>query len=76
MKKGPNTGQDSPTLAALRAARGTGRRRSRKTPVSDRAVIYCRCSTEEQRVSGLGLKAQEEAIRAECSRRGLEVVAV
>ncbi len=39
-------------------------------------VAYCRVSTEEQAVSGLGLAAQEKAIRAECGRRGLPLVAV
>ena len=39
-------------------------------------VAYLRVSTEEQAVSGLGLAAQERAIRAECKRRGLPVVAV
>jgi len=40
------------------------------------AVAYLRVSTEEQADSGLGLAAQESAIRAECARRGLDVVAV
>lgn len=39
-------------------------------------VGYCRVSTEEQAVSGLGLKAQEKAIRGECDRRGLALVAI
>lgn len=39
-------------------------------------VAYCRVSTEEQAVSGLGLAAQEDAILRECDRRGLPVVAV
>jgi DNA invertase Pin-like site-specific DNA recombinase len=39
-------------------------------------VAYCRVSTEEQALSGLGLAAQEQAIRAECDRRGLDLVAV
>jgi DNA invertase Pin-like site-specific DNA recombinase len=37
---------------------------------------YCRVSTEEQAVSGLGLKAQENAIRRECERRGLDLIAL
>jgi DNA invertase Pin-like site-specific DNA recombinase len=37
-------------------------------------VGYCRVSTEEQAISGLGLKAQERAIREECERRGLALV--
>lgn len=39
-------------------------------------VGYCRVSTEEQAVSGLGLKVQEGAIRSECERRGLSIVAI
>ena len=39
-------------------------------------VGYCRVSTEEQAVSGLGLAAQEEAIRRECERRGLDLIAL
>jgi DNA invertase Pin-like site-specific DNA recombinase len=38
--------------------------------------VYSRVSTEEQALSGLGLAAQEEAIRRECERRGLSVIAV
>lgn len=39
-------------------------------------VAYCRVSTEEQAVSGLGLRAQENAIRGECDRRGLQLIAL
>jgi DNA invertase Pin-like site-specific DNA recombinase len=39
-------------------------------------VCYLRVSTEEQVASGLGLQAQEAAVREECARRGLELVAV
>ena len=39
-------------------------------------VAYLRVSTEEQAVSGLGLAAQERAIKAECKRRGLSLVAI
>jgi DNA invertase Pin-like site-specific DNA recombinase len=39
-------------------------------------VAYLRVSTEEQAVSGLGLAAQERAVRAECRRRGLPLAAV
>ncbi len=45
---------------------------SRRTGV----LGYCRVSTEEQAVSGLGLAAQESAIRRECKRRGLPLLAV
>ena len=39
-------------------------------------VAYLRCSTEEQGVSGAGLAAQEAAIRAECDRRELPLLAM
>lgn len=39
-------------------------------------VGYCRVSTEEQAVSGLGLAAQERAIEHECERRGLDLIAL
>jgi DNA invertase Pin-like site-specific DNA recombinase len=39
-------------------------------------VAYCRVSTEEQAVSGLGLAAQETAIRAACKARGTPLVAL
>lgn len=39
-------------------------------------VAYCRVSTEEQAVSGLGLHAQKDAIRRECQRRGLDLIAL
>jgi DNA invertase Pin-like site-specific DNA recombinase len=39
-------------------------------------VAYCRVSTEEQSVSGLGMAAQEFAIRSECERRGMDLVAI
>lgn len=39
-------------------------------------IAYLRVSTEEQAVSGLGLAAQEAAIRSECERRGLPIVVV
>lgn len=51
-------------------------RRARRTQVIPGVVAYCRVSTEEQAVSGLGLAAQEQAIQQECRRRGLEIVAV
>src|SRR5271165_2792861 len=52
--------------------RRTGTRRTR----TEGAIAYLRVSTDEQAVSGLGLAAQESAIRAECARRGLAVLAV
>jgi DNA invertase Pin-like site-specific DNA recombinase len=76
MTKGPSTEQHSPTLAALKAARGTGRRRRSKTPAGSGVIASLRVSTEEQAASGLGLQAQEAAIREECARRGLDLVAV
>jgi len=50
--------------------------RTQKTAKTAGAFAYLRVSTEEQAVSGLGLAAQEAAIRAECSRRGLDLTAV
>lgn len=50
--------------------------RARKTNTTTGVIGYCRVSTDEQAVSGLGLAAQETAIRAECSRRGLDLLAV
>jgi DNA invertase Pin-like site-specific DNA recombinase len=41
-----------------------------------RVLGYARCSTSEQQISGLGLAAQQAAIRAECERRGWELVDV
>ena len=41
-----------------------------------RAVGYIRVSTAEQAAGGLGLDAQETAIREECRRRGWELVEV
>jgi DNA invertase Pin-like site-specific DNA recombinase len=51
----------------------TRKRTSTRTPG---VVGYCRVSTEEQAISGLGLAAQEQAIRAECERRGLVLLAL
>ena len=39
-------------------------------------VGYCRVSTEEQGISGAGLTAQRRAIKAECDRRGWELVRI
>jgi DNA invertase Pin-like site-specific DNA recombinase len=68
----------SPTLQALKAARGSGRRRVRRLAPADRecVIAYLRVSTEEQAASGLGLKAQEAAVREECERRGLQLCAI
>lgn len=41
-----------------------------------RVLGYVRVSTAEQASSGLGLAAQEAAIRAECDRRGWQLVGV
>ena len=51
-------------------------KRTRKTEKIPGVVAYCRVSTEEQAISGLGLAAQEKAIKAECKRRGLPLAAV
>lgn len=48
---------------------------TQKVNRSPGVVAYCRVSTEEQAVSGLGLAAQENAIRRECERRGLDLIA-
>ena len=47
-----------------------------KTNRSLGVVAYCRVSTEEQAISGLGLAAQEAAIRRECDRRGLDLIEI
>lgn len=49
--------------------------RTKKTTISG-VVGYLRVSTDEQAVSGLGLAAQETAIRAECDRRGFDLRAL
>ncbi len=41
-----------------------------------KAIGYIRCSTDKQDESGLGLEAQETAVRAAAARLGLEVAAV
>jgi DNA invertase Pin-like site-specific DNA recombinase len=43
---------------------------------SPRALIYARVSTSEQKANGHSLAAQETACRAECERRGWDVVDV
>jgi DNA invertase Pin-like site-specific DNA recombinase len=47
-------------------------------PTNDQihAVGYARVSTSEQAISGLGLAAQEQTIRAECERRGWHLIEV
>jgi len=40
------------------------------------ALGYARCSTQEQADAGNGLAAQEKAIRAECQRRGWQLLDV
>ena len=49
------------------------------SPRSTPSVIapgYARCSTQEQADAGNGLAAQEKAIRAECERRGWQLLDV
>lgn len=41
-----------------------------------RMVGYIRCSTDEQEASGLGLRAQRDAISAECQLRGWQLVRI
>jgi DNA invertase Pin-like site-specific DNA recombinase len=41
-----------------------------------RVLLYCRCSTEEQTISGAGIQAQRQALVAECERRGWTIVRV
>jgi DNA invertase Pin-like site-specific DNA recombinase len=50
--------------------------RTSKAARTSGAVAYLRVSTEEQAISGLGLAAQEAAIRAECDRRRLDLTAI
>jgi DNA invertase Pin-like site-specific DNA recombinase len=55
----------------------TGRRSSKRDAVDHlRVVGYVRVSTEEQGQSGLGLRAQRDAITAEVRRRGWQLVEV
>ena len=49
---------------------------ARKASAEHGVVGYLRVSTEDQAVSGAGLAAQEAAIRAECQRRGLPLLAM
>lgn len=72
------TQNPSPTIEALRAAHGAGRRRTPKSASAGpvKVIGSIRVSSEEQAVSGLGAEAQEAAIRAECVRRGWDLVAV
>ena len=41
-----------------------------------RAIAYTRCSTNEQADSGLGLKAQEQRIRAYCGMKGANLIEI
>jgi DNA invertase Pin-like site-specific DNA recombinase len=68
--------ESSPTLDAIRAARGAGKRRVRRVASPDCVVAYVRVSTDEQAASGLGLDAQRAAITDECERRGWDLCAV
>ncbi len=51
-------------------------KRTNTKPAPNAAVIYCRVSTDEQAEHGVSLDAQEAALRAYCTMRGLEVVEV
>lgn len=44
------------------------------TPGTQRVIGYVRVSTDEQHASGAGLTAQRTAIRAECERRGWDLL--
>jgi len=48
----------------------------RKRPKTPGVVAYVRVSTEEQADSGLGLAAQEAAIRTACDARGVPLLAI
>lgn len=72
----PRNTLSSPTIAALRAARGAGRRRVRRNHNGAVKVVgYVRVSGEEQKATGLGVDAQKAAILAECDKRGWQVIA-
>jgi DNA invertase Pin-like site-specific DNA recombinase len=49
---------------------------TRKITQDDRAILYCRVSTEGQAVEGVSLDAQEAELRRYAERRGLVVAAV
>jgi len=49
-------------------------RRPKQAADPTRVVGYCRCSTQEQSDSGLGLDAQRTSILAECARKGWTLI--
>lgn len=51
-------------------------RKTRDRAESSLVVGYCRVSTTEQADSGLGMEAQRAAIRAECDRRGWQLLTI
>ncbi|MFH1865039.1 MAG: recombinase family protein [Candidatus Eisenbacteria bacterium] len=53
-----------------------GRRRRQKRAAARAAVLYVRCSLEEQAIDGYSVDYQEASLRAYCALRGLEVTEV
>lgn len=64
----------SQRVARLRAK--AQQRTEARQAVAQKAVAYCRVSTEEQAASGYGLEAQERAVRAFAESQGYELLEV
>jgi hypothetical protein len=62
------------SLAVRRMA--DGKQRTRRNADQTRIMLYICVSTDEQADSGLGLRAQEQALRTDGERRSWEVVAM